>query len=103
MPVSPDLSNTGRLVRAVEINRQPNIEKQRSTYRHIRIAAEIKIQLKGIGIGSYPGLPKAKSLPEGELERFQRAIHSHSSQLAVLRSENQLAMSESVTAGVARN
>jgi murein DD-endopeptidase MepM/ murein hydrolase activator NlpD len=48
----------------------------------------------------HKSLPKAKSLAKTELDRFQRAITSHSSQLAALRSENQLAMSESAQSGI---
>ena len=40
-------------------------------------------------------LPKAKSLAEEEMAQYQLAIHSTSSQLAALRSDNQLAMNAS--------
>ncbi|GAB5452638.1 MAG: peptidoglycan DD-metalloendopeptidase family protein [Halioglobus sp.] len=48
-------------------------------------------------------LPKAKSLPTEELARFQKAINGASMQLAALRSENRLAMSESVKTDNASN
>jgi murein DD-endopeptidase MepM/ murein hydrolase activator NlpD len=51
----------------------------------------------------HKSLPKAKSLPSSELDRFQREINGHSSQLAALRSENQLAMSESAQSGIVHN
>ena len=48
-------------------------------------------------------LPKAKSLPESEMVRFRSAINKAADQLAQMRSDNQLAMSESAAAGSARN
>ena len=39
-------------------------------------------------------LPKAKSLSAAEMPRFQQAINKASTQLAALRSDNRLAMSE---------
>jgi murein DD-endopeptidase MepM/ murein hydrolase activator NlpD len=47
-------------------------------------------------------LPKAKSLPESEMARFRSAINEPADQLLAMRSENQLAMSESAAAGNAR-
>ncbi len=43
-------------------------------------------------------LPKAKSLPETEMPAFRQAINEASMQLAALRSDNQLAMSDSASA-----
>ena len=48
-------------------------------------------------------LPKAKSLPAQELARFKQAINESSLQLAALRSDNRLAMSEPGQAEVAHN
>ena len=42
-------------------------------------------------------LPKAKSLSAAEMPRFQQAINEASTQLAALRSDNRLAMSESTS------
>jgi len=42
-------------------------------------------------------LPKAKSLPATEMPRFQQAINKASTQLAALRSDNRLAMSDSAS------
>ncbi len=46
-------------------------------------------------------LPKAKSLPADEMDRFQLAINGASTQLAALRTDNQLAMSGSAEADTA--
>lgn len=48
-------------------------------------------------------LPKAKSLPADELARFKAAIHGPATQLASLRSENHLALSEAAQADLAQN
>ena len=42
-------------------------------------------------------LPKAKTLPAAEMARFQQAINAASTQLAALRTDNRLAMSDSTT------
>jgi len=44
-------------------------------------------------------LPKAKALSTAEMPRFQQAINEASLQLAALRSDNQLAMSDSTSGG----
>jgi murein DD-endopeptidase MepM/ murein hydrolase activator NlpD len=46
-------------------------------------------------------LPKAKSLPAAEMPRFQQTINRASTQLAALRSDNRLAMSDSATPATA--
>jgi murein DD-endopeptidase MepM/ murein hydrolase activator NlpD len=46
-------------------------------------------------------LPKAKSLAAAEMPRFQQAINRASGQLAALRSDNRLAMSDSATPATA--
>jgi murein DD-endopeptidase MepM/ murein hydrolase activator NlpD len=48
-------------------------------------------------------LPKAKALPQKEMERFRRAINKSSTQLAALRSENQLAMSDPASSDAPSN
>lgn len=48
-------------------------------------------------------LPKAKSLPASELARFKAAIHGPATQLASIRSDNHLALSESAQADLAQN
>lgn len=48
-------------------------------------------------------LPKAKTLPAHELDRFLASIGKASNQLASIGSDNQLAMSESVEADTAHN
>lgn len=48
-------------------------------------------------------LPKAKSLPASEMPRFREAINETSTQLAALRTDNQLAMNGSASAATPTN
>ena len=47
-------------------------------------------------------LPKAKTLPAGEMDRFREAINKASTQLAALRSDNQLAMRDTTSTSAAQ-
>jgi murein DD-endopeptidase MepM/ murein hydrolase activator NlpD len=51
----------------------------------------------------YKSLPKAKRLPEREMEKFHQAIDRASYQLAALRSSNNLAMNDSTDLNTAPN
>jgi murein DD-endopeptidase MepM/ murein hydrolase activator NlpD len=51
----------------------------------------------------YKDLPKAKKLPENEMERFHQSINRASYQLAVLRSSNNLAMNDPADSDTAPN
>jgi hypothetical protein len=46
-------------------------------------------------------LPKAKSLPAAEMPRFQQATNKASTQLAALRTDSPLAMSDSANPATA--
>ena len=55
MPSAPELRNAPGAVGVVEILLELKTEHFPKAHRHIRISAEIKINLKGISRHSHPG------------------------------------------------
>ena len=60
MPPAPEILDVQRLVGRIEIDRQPDVEQERSPDRHVTIAAEIEIELERVGEAGRPGAEKIK-------------------------------------------
>src|SRR5688572_30384559 len=54
MPVIPKLCKVGPGIRCGEVFRQFDTDKTRNADRNIRVATEIKVNLKSVGIQEYP-------------------------------------------------
>lgn len=61
MPPLPEVDDIKRLVRAVEVDRQDNVEHEADADSHIAVAAEVKIELAGVGERSCPSLEKIEA------------------------------------------
>ena len=59
MPSPPEISYRGRQVRRVEIFSKIKPEHEAQTYRHIRVAAEVVVNLQGVGYNTRPSLQSA--------------------------------------------
>lgn len=62
VPALPEVDHAGRAVGAIEVDRQLDIEHPADADRHVAIAAEIEVELEGIGEAGHPG--------DGEMEWF---------------------------------
>ena len=60
VPSAPEILYVQRLVGRIEIDGQPDIEQERRPDRHVAIAAEIEIELEGVGETGRPGAEKIK-------------------------------------------
>src|ERR1700722_1463756 len=75
VPAAPEIDDAYRLVRRIEIQRQEYAEHQRDSDRHVGIAGEVEIQLKGIGQRADPGLiERRRSLIESERDQRLDAV-----------------------------
>ena len=74
MPPSPELLDRGRFVGRTEIDREPDVKQQRQPDGHVRVSAEIEIELKPEREAGDPcfqqieriGVVKPQIRPDGE-------------------------------------
>lgn len=74
MPASPEVADTQGAIWSIEILRQYNIEEQCNADRHIRVPAEIKVKLEGIGQHSHPGVHEMSSRGKAAIGKAGQGI-----------------------------
>src|SRR6202034_2252420 len=75
VPTAPEIDDARRLVGRIEIQWQEDAEHQRDSDRHIGIAGEVEIKLKGVGQRADPGLIEGwRCLIEGERNQWLDAV-----------------------------
>src|SRR5690349_4906757 len=54
MPAAPEVRRVERLVRRIEILRNPNAEKEPQAYGHVAVSGEVEIELEGVAKTGQP-------------------------------------------------